>query len=57
MITKMQNLIPKLVFSVLITTIIVSTFSLSRFQTAKAGASDVVVTKKQSQVIREETTI
>ena len=43
MITKMQNLIPKLVFSVLITTIIVSTFSLSKFQTAKAGASDVTV--------------
>lgn len=43
MITKIQNLIPKLIFSVLITTIIVSTFSLSRFQTAKAGASDVSV--------------
>lgn len=43
MITKMQNLIPKLVFSVFITTIIVSTFSLSRFQAAKAGASDVTV--------------
>ena len=43
MITKMENSIPKLVFLVLITTIISTTFSLSRFETARAGNNDVTV--------------
>lgn len=43
MITKMENSIPKLVFLVLITTIISTTFSLSRFETAKAGSNDVTI--------------
>lgn len=43
MITKMQNLIPKLVFSVLITTIIVTTFSLSMYESTMAGTSDIGV--------------
>ena len=43
MITKMQNLIPKLVFSVLITTVVVTTFSLSKYESAMAGSSNVTV--------------
>lgn len=43
MITKMQNLIPKLLFSVLITTVVVTTFSLSKYESAMAGSSNVTV--------------
>lgn len=43
MIAKIENSIPKLIFLVLITTIISTTFSLSRFETAKAGTNDVKV--------------
>ena len=43
MITKMQNLIPKLMYFVIITTIIVTTFSLSKYESAIAGTSDVTV--------------
>lgn len=43
MISKIQNLIPKLMYFVIITTIIVTTFSLSRFESAKAGSIDAKV--------------
>lgn len=43
MIAKIQQLIPKLVFSVLITTIIVTTFSFSKYESTMAGSTNVAV--------------
>lgn len=43
MITKIENLIPKLLYLSIITTIVISTFSLSKFESAIAGTSDVGV--------------
>lgn len=43
MILKIQNSIPKLMYFVIITTIIVTTFSLSKYESAIAGSSDVTV--------------
>ena len=43
MILKMQNLIPKLMYFTIVTTIIVTTFSLSRFESAQAGSIDAKV--------------
>lgn len=45
MIIKIQNLIPKLLYGVIITTIIVTTFSLSKYESAMAGSSDATVAK------------
>ena len=43
MILKIQNSIPKLMYFVIITTIIVTTFSLSKYESAMAGSSSVNV--------------
>lgn len=43
MILKIQNSIPKLMYFVIITTIIVTTFSLSKYESAIAVSSDVTV--------------
>ena len=43
MILKIQNSIPKLMYFVFITTIIVTTFSLSKYESSIAGSSEVPV--------------
>lgn len=43
MFNKLENLIPKLLYLTIITTIVISTFSLSKFESAIAGSTDVSV--------------
>lgn len=43
MFNKLENLIPKLLYLAIITTIVIPTFSLSKFESAIAGSTDVSV--------------